>query len=364
MQLLSVGDALDHGFDTVIDVRSPAEFARDHLPGAINLPVLSDAERVMVGTIYKQVAPFEARKLGAALVARNAAAHLEGPLADKPGGWRPLIYCWRGGQRSGSFATILRQIGWRAELLEGGYKSWRRVVMSALAAPPISPVVLLDGNTGAAKTEILRAAAVQGAQVIDLEGLANHRGSIFGAMPGGQPAQTGFESRLAEALAALDPARPVLIEAESATLGALTLPGGLWQAIRAAPRLRLVVPRQERAAYLARAYADLCANPLMLARLIDRLRPYHAAELVHDWHRLAGQEDFVALAGALMAHHYDPRYERHRARASHRAVALAVPSLAPAAIAPLAAQVRRAAEAMARGEDFADFTLDAPCGIA
>ncbi|MFD2173452.1 tRNA 2-selenouridine(34) synthase MnmH [Rhodobacter lacus] len=364
MQLLSLGAALDHGFDTVIDVRSPSEFVRDHLPGAINLPVLDDEERARVGTIYKQVAPFEARKVGAALVARNAAAHLEGALAEMPGGWRPLVYCWRGGQRSGSFATILRQIGWRAEVVEGGYKAWRQVVISALAAPPVSPVVLLDGNTGAAKTEILRVAAAQGAQVIDLEGLANHRGSIFGAMPGGQPAQTGFESRLAEALARLDPARPVLIEAESATLGALTLPKGLWRAISAAPRLRLVVPLAERARYLARAYGDICADPLLLARLIDRLRPYHSAERIQHWHGLAGQGAFEALAAALMAEHYDPRYEKHRARATHRSATLAVESLAPETVASCAAQVITAAEALIRGGDFADFTLDAPRGIA
>lgn len=364
MQLGAVGAALDHGFDAVIDVRSPSEFRRDHLPGAINLPVLSDEERARVGWIYKQVAPFEARKVGAALVARNAAAHLEGPLAGKPGGWRPLLYCWRGGQRSGSFAMILRQVGWRAEIVEGGYKTWRRLVIAALDAPPVAPVVLLDGNTGTAKTEILRAAAAQGAQVIDLEALANHRGSIFGACPGGQPAQTGFESTLAQALARLDPGRPVLIEAESATLGALQLPRGLWRAICAAPRLRLVAPLAERAAYLVRAYDDICNDPLVLARLIDRLRPWHAAELVHEWHDLAARGDYGTLAAALMVHHYDPRYEKHRARAVRRGTTIAAPSLACDAIDALAAQVVVAAEALAGDADFAHFALDAPLGIA
>ena len=348
MRLTSVAQAVAHGFDTVIDVRSPAEYALDHLPGAINLPVLDDAERAQVGTIYKQVSPFDARKLGAALVARNAAKHLMGPLADKPGGWRPLVYCWRGGQRSGSFATILQQVGWRAETLEGGYKTWRGLVLAELAKPIAAPVVVLDGNTGSAKTEVLLAARALGAQVIDLEGLANHRGSIFGAMAGGQPAQTGFEGRLAVELARLDPSRPVLLEGESAKVGEILLPKGVWAALRSAPRLRLVAPRSERAAYLVRAYADIVADPARLSGLIARLRPYHPAERIADWLALAGRGAFAALADALMADHYDPRYEKHRARDTRKVAELPAPSLAPEAIAGLAAQVIAAAERLAQ----------------
>ncbi|MBC7477653.1 MAG: tRNA 2-selenouridine(34) synthase MnmH, partial [Pseudorhodobacter sp.] len=111
--LTHLTDIFALGFDDIIDVRAPAEFAEDHIPGAISLPVLDDAERAEVGTIYKQVSPFTARKVGAALVAKNASAHLQGPLASKTGAWKPLVYCWRGGQRSGSFASILGQIGWR-----------------------------------------------------------------------------------------------------------------------------------------------------------------------------------------------------------------------------------------------------------
>lgn len=347
MRLTSVAEAAALDFDTIIDVRSPAEYALDHLPGAINLPALSNDERARVGTIYKQVSPFDARKIGAALVAKNVAAHLEGPLAAKTGGWRPLVYCWRGGQRSGSFATILRAVGWRTELLEGGYKSWRRLVLETLDQPIRAPVVVLDGNTGSAKTEVLQAAAAQGAQVIDLEGLANHRGSIFGARPGGQPAQTGFEGKLALALAQLDPARPVLIEAESAKVGQLQLPKTLWAALRTAPRLRLVAPLPARAAYLARAYADIVADPLRLTRLIDQLRPYHAAEVIHRWHGLAGAQAFEALAAELMQRHYDPRYDKHRARQDHRVIEITTASLAPEALTALAAEVTAAAGRLA-----------------
>ncbi len=348
MQLTSVAETVAFDYDTIIDVRSPSEFAEDHIPGAINLPVLDDAERAEVGTIYKQVAPFDARKIGAALVARNAARHLQGPLADKPGGWRPLVYCWRGGQRSGSFATILRQVGWRVDLVEGGYKAWRTIVVNALAEPPKAPVVVVDGNTGSAKTDILKAARDLGAQVLDLEGLANHRGSIFGGMPGGQPAQKGFESRLAVEIAALDPTRPVLVEAESSKVGDIVVPKGLWAAIRTAPRVQIAAPLAERASYLARAYADIASDAARLTDLIDRLRPYQPAELIEHWHELAGQGAFAPLAGELMERHYDSRYEKHRARHTEAGAVIDAPSLAPEAIPDLAAQVISAAERLSR----------------
>ena len=302
------------GFDTVIDVRAPSEFAEDHLPGAINLPVLSDDERAQVGTIYKQVSPFDARKLGGAMVAANAARHIAGPLAGFGGGWRPLVYCWRGGQRSGAFATILQQNGWRVGRIEGGYKAWRALIVARVTAPVAVPVIVLDGNTGSAKTEILHRLATHGHQVIDLEGLANHRGSLFGAMPGGQPGQKLFESRLAMALEGIDPSRPLLVEAESSRIGDLNLPRGIWAAITAAPRLRLTVPVEARAAYTARTYAEAAADPARVARIIDSLRPLHPAERIEDWLRLTDAHDWAGLSAGLMRDHYDPRYEKHRAR--------------------------------------------------
>ncbi|PWE32884.1 tRNA 2-selenouridine(34) synthase MnmH [Maritimibacter sp. 55A14] len=301
--------------DEIIDVRSPAEFAEDHLPGAVNLPVLSDAERARVGTIYVQQDAFLARKIGAALVARNAAAHIEGPLASRDGGWRPLVYCWRGGQRSGSFASILAQIGWRVQLLEGGYRSYRRLVKAALydARFPV-PVILLDGNTGTAKTELLHLLAARGLQVIDLEGLANHRGSLFGPRPGGQPGQKAFESALAAAMRQLDPGRAVVIEAESSKVGERILPPALWSAMKAAPRVTLSAPLEARARYLARAYADMTADPERLCATIAMLRRLHGADVTERWQALARAGDFTGLAAELMKLHYDPRYARQRAR--------------------------------------------------
>ncbi len=303
-------------FDAVIDVRSPSEFAEDHVPGAINLPVLDDEERARVGTIYVQESAFLARKIGAALVARNAARHIEGPLARHQGGWRPLVYCWRGGQRSSSFAAILGQIGWRVEVIEGGYRNYRGLVKRALYDEPFpARVVLLDGYTGTAKTDLLHGAARAGAQVIDLEGLANHRGSLFGAV-GEQPAQKGFESALAEAVRGLDPDRPVLVEAESSKVGDCIVPPALWAAMRDAPRITVEAPLSVRAAYLSRAYADLVQDPARLDRLISALTRLQGRERVGAWRGMAAERRMVDLAGSLMEQHYDPRYAKQRSRAA------------------------------------------------
>jgi len=335
----SITDLAALGFDDIIDVRSPAEHALDHLPGAISLPVLSDAERARVGTLHHQVDSFTARKTGAALVARNAAHHIETVLHDRPGNWRALVYCWRGGMRSGAFATILSQIGWRVETLAGGYRAWRRLVIEALTTRDIrAPVVLLDGNTGSAKTELLALLRARGLQVIDLEGLANHRGSVFGHM-GAQPAQTGFDTRLALELAALDPGRPVVIEAESAKVGEINLPARLWAAMKTAPRVAIRAGLPARAAYLARAYADVSADPARLAASIERLRPLQPATRIAGWHALAQQGAFEALAAGLMEHHYDPRYARQRGSRPPPVAEVAAADLSPAALPGLAARV-------------------------
>jgi tRNA 2-selenouridine synthase len=342
--LTSLSQIAAMGFDDVIDVRAPAEYAEDHIPGAISLPVLDDEERARVGTVYKQVSPFTARKLGAALVARNAARHLETALADRGGGWRPLVYCWRGGQRSGSFATILSQIGWRVEVIAGGYKAWRQLVVEAVYDRPVpSPVVVLDGNTGSAKTEVLARLAARGVQVLDLEAMANHRGSLFGSM-GPQPSQRSFEARIALALAALDPARPVVVEAESSKVGDCRVPPELWKAMVAAPRVEIRAPLGARAAYLARAYGDLTADPDRLAVVVGSLRPLHPREVIEHWLALAGAGEFEALAADLMARHYDPRYERHRGRASGGVAGLEAAGLAPGDLDALAGQVAEAVD--------------------
>jgi len=342
----SLNALLDHGFDTLIDVRSPAEYAEDHIPGAINLPALSNAERIEVGTIYTQISPFAARKIGAAMVARNVAAHLEGPLAGHHGGWRPLVHCWRGGQRSGSFAGILQQIGWRADTIAGGYKTYRALVRAALYDDPLTHrLILLDGYTGTAKTALLPRLAALGAQVIDLEGMAEHRGSLLGGSAGGgaggsaggQPSQKAFESRLAAALAGCDPARPVIAEAESSKIGRITLPPSLWTALCAAPRVEITAPLPARAAYLAAAYADIAADPTRLVAQLDQLRVFRGHAAVDGWIALLAAQDLTGLATALMRDHYDPAYAKSRSQHSHGVIAaLATDRLDPAALDSLA----------------------------
>ena len=304
-------------FHAVIDTRSPSEFAEDHIPGAINLPVLSDAERAQVGTLYA-ASRFEARRLGAALVARNIAAHLEGALAGRPADFKPLVHCWRGGQRSHAMATVLSQVGWRTALLVGGYRTYRHRVQAALYdTGPVLKAVLIDGNTGTGKTDLLHRLLARGLQVIDLEGLANHRGSLFGDR-GPQPGQKLFESRLLAQIEALDPARPVVVEAESSKVGQRMVPPILWRAMQAAPRIELVASAEDRARYLVGAYRDIVADRAALDAVLDRLPAHASPERHKTWGAMADAGDFEALATALMAFHYDPAYARSAKKETRR----------------------------------------------
>jgi tRNA 2-selenouridine synthase len=334
-------------FDAVIDVRSPAEFAEDHIPGAINLPVLSDAERAEVGTIYVQKSKFEARRLGAAYVAKNVSDHLKGPLADRGGGFRPLLYCWRGGMRSNSMAVVLAEVGWRVTVLKGGYKTYRAQVRHKLYdAPPALEVTLLDGPTGSGKTDVLRRAAALGLQTLDLEGLASHRGSLLGGL--GVPPQPGqklFESRLLAALEALDPARPVLVEAESSKVGELVVPPGLWSAMAAAPRIELAAPPEARARYLLDVYAEGIADREALDAALSRLPPRLGRKRIGEWRDLARTGAFQALAEALMEHHYDPAYAHGSRKAGRGPLAtIDLESLDPAGLNAAAAAVKEQLE--------------------
>jgi len=329
-------------FDEIIDVRSPSEFAEDHIPGAVNLPVLDDAQRAEVGTLYVQKSKFLAARIGAAHVARNIASHLEGHLSDKPGRYAPLIYCWRGGQRSGAMATILARVGWRCAVVKGGYRTYRREVAARLYDGRIeAPLVLLSGPTGAGKTALLAAMAEQGAQTLDLEALAAHRGSLFGAEPGkDQPSQKGFESALCAALARLDLNRPIVIEAESSRIGALTLPPALWRPMSAAPRIELNVPAKARARHLAAGYGDWLNDLDDLKRRVERLPRHHSRADRDRWIALARSGDAEAFALALIEAHYDPTYRRttdaggptiarlHLAQLTREAVARAAAALA------------------------------------
>lgn len=198
-----LGQDLDR-FDCIIDARSPAEYALDHIPGAINCPVLNNEERATVGTLYKQESPFAAKKLGAALVAKNIANHLQKHFIHQPREWRPLVYCWRGGERSGAFAHILQRIGWKAQQLQGGYQGYRRQVIADLERwAPLAKFTVICGMTGSGKTRLLQALHGQ-TQVLDLEHLAAHRGSVLGGLPNqAQPSQKNVRESLMECVAAI-----------------------------------------------------------------------------------------------------------------------------------------------------------------
>jgi tRNA 2-selenouridine synthase len=336
-------------FDAVIDVRSPAEFAEDHVPGAISLPVLSNAERAEVGTLYAQVSRFTARKVGAALIARNVARHLETALKDKDGAFRPLIYCWRGGQRSGAMATILSQVGWRTAVLKGGYKTYRRWVQRRLYDErPALKLVLLEGRTGSGKTELLGRLAVRGVQTLDLEALAEHRGSVFGGLVGRpQPSQKLFESRLVAALDGLDLARPIVVEAEASKVGDRMTPPALWTAMTAAPRIAVSAPAEARAAYHARHYADIVADRAVFEAALQRLPIFPGRKAIARWLALADAGDLATLAGELVETHYDPSYDRAaRKDPRPRLAEIALAALDPAAQEAAADQIARLVDAL------------------
>lgn len=301
-----------HLFNAVIDVRSPLEFAEDHLPGAVNLPVLDDEERRIVGTLYKQHGAFEARRLGGGMVAANLGRHLRQSLAGMPSSWKPLVYCWRGGMRSGSMVTWLRMVGWDAQQLQGGYKRWRQHVMETIVRlAPQLPLRVLCGPTGSAKTRVLHALAARGAQVIDLEGLARHKGSLLGQWPGQpQPTQKAFETQLATVLDGLDLSRPVFVEAESRKIGQIALPTPFVESLRAAPCLEIQASVETRLAYLLRDYAYLGRDPAALAQRLWALREAHGAQVVAQWQTWAHGHALAPLFEALATQHYDPLYAR------------------------------------------------------
>ena len=322
-------------FDTIIDVRSPAEFALDHLPGAINCPVLNDEERACVGTMHKVDSAFAAKRHGAALVARNIARHLEQQFAERPRQWRPLVYCWRGGQRSGALVHVLSAVGWPARQLEGGYRAFRRHVVEDLALlPGRLRLRIVCGPTGSGKSRLLRQLARCGAQVLDLEEIAQHRGSVLGALPQApQPSQKSFETQLWSALRAFDPARAVFAESESRKVGQLRLPDALIERMRAAECVQLQLPTAARVRLLRDEYAHFEADGPSLMRQLDCLVALHGRERVEAWKRLAAERRWDDMVGRLLEEHYDPAYHRSISRnfkGADAAVRLAIDSEAEA----------------------------------
>jgi len=297
-------------FDTVIDARSESEYAEDRLPGAVNWPSLNDSERRLVGTEYKLVSPFVAKKRGAALVARNVAAHIEREVLDKPKGWQPLVYCWRGGSRSGALATVLDQIGFRVHVLEGGYREYRRAVMADLQQLPLRLMYrVVCGKTGSGKSRLLKALADAGEQVLDLETLANHRGSVLGLVPGSpQPGQKQFESRVWDTLRHFDPARVVWVESESRKVGELRVPEVLMERMRASPCVHVELPLEARVNLLMEDYDFFVKDVAAFCERLDALRALRGGETVDGWQAAARAGRLEDVVRELLLTHYDPVY--------------------------------------------------------
>lgn len=307
---IQITDERFEAADEIIDVRAPCEFAEDHISGAINLPVLKDLERERVGTIYKQESSFEARKIGASLVSANIGEHLAGHFAGKPKNYRPVVYCWRGGQRSGSFGIVLANIGWDVSVIEGGYQTYRRHVSETIEsiAPELN-LVVLNGYTGAGKTLLLKQLESDGAQVLDLEGLACHKGSVFGGDPENpQPAQKRFESLLYDKVRTFDTGKPVFIEAESAKVGRLNLPNPLWQKMKISPVIEIDSPLAERAAYLKSDYEEWLEDLDRIHRTLDRLKSFRSKKQIQQWRDLAEEGRWLDFVSELLSAHYDKLY--------------------------------------------------------
>jgi tRNA 2-selenouridine synthase len=330
-------------FDEIIDTRSESEFSEDHIPGAVNYPVLNDDERARVGTLYKQVSAFDAKKLGAALVSRNIARHLDTAFAQRPRNWRPLVYCWRGGSRSSALAHVLQQVGWRAARLDGGYKTYRRAVIDDLEVlPQRYQWRVVCGLTGSGKSRLLRALARRGAQVLDLEALAAHRGSVLGNLPDApQPAQKMFESLVWSALHGFDPAQPVFVEAESKKIGNLRVPptliAGMWESAC----VNLDAPIDLRIEMLIEEYRHFVTDPAALGTQLDCLVAHYGQQQIAAWKELAGSGGWDALVRELLDMHYDPAYTRSTLKhypQLAQGIALAVPANSDAAFERVAAQ--------------------------
>lgn len=295
---------------TIIDARSEGEFAEDHLPGSVNHPVLNNEERARVGTVNKVESPFAAKRMGAALVSRNIAAMLEQHFADKPRDWAPLIYCWRGGKRSRSLTLVLREIGFKAVQLDGGYKAYRaRVATELTGLPRRFNYITLCGCTGTGKTALLLALRDAGAQVLDLEGLANHKGSLLGeSVTAPQPSQKRFDSLLWDALRNLDPARPVFVESESKRIGLVQMPDAMREQMAAGECVWLSVPVAARVAHLRGEYEHFVSDPALLMTKLAPLKALRGGETIARWRALAEAGSIDTLVESLLVDHYDPLY--------------------------------------------------------
>ncbi|MGE4398395.1 MAG: tRNA 2-selenouridine(34) synthase MnmH [Campylobacterales bacterium] len=296
------GDFSD--YDLIIDARSPKEYAESHIPGAINLYALSDEEHSEVGTIYKQVSPFQARVKGASYVCLNAAKHIEAIYPSYTPKARIAIYCARGGMRSSSLATIFSSIGYRIEKLEGGYKSYRKFVVEYLNSFEKINFITLRGYTGCGKSDLLK----QLDNVIDLEGMANHYGSVFGAVNGRQPTQKEFQNRLTNALLSIDRSRPVFIEGESVRIGSVMLPQRLYTMMEDGVQVRIDTPLSQRVDRIVGMYEGLSEE--YFRACMEKITPYISRTAKERAICSYEMKEMGAAAEILLLEYYDKVYKK------------------------------------------------------
>lgn len=302
-------------YSEIIDVRSENEYKDDHIPSAINLPVLNNQEREKVGTIYKQISTFEARKLGASLIFHNISHQLKTHFLTQDNNYVPFIYCWRGGQRSNSLGVILSQIGWQVQVLKGGYKSYRHYVNQQLETLPSQfNYKIICGLTGTGKTQILYELKRRNQQILDLEKIANHRGSLLGQEWVGnlesQPSQKYFESLLLQAFQSFDPHQPVWVESESYKIGEVYLPPSLWKKIKESPGIEIQCSLDQRVNFLIQTYSHFIENQDLLKEKIQYLKSRYGLEKIAQWFRWIDEGKWQKFVQDLLVTHYDPAYRR------------------------------------------------------
>ena len=304
-------NALKGGYDLVIDARSQREYAEDHLPCAVNLPVVDDAEYAEVGTTHRSD-KHRAYLIGVSYALKNMSRSIDELVARYPKDARMLVYCFRGGKRSKLWFDALSSIGYRVDRLPGGWKAYRAWVRDQLAELPGKlGYHVLCGPTGCGKTRLLSALAEVGAQVLDLEGLASHRGSLIGDIPGiAQPTQKWFDSLLIDKLRRFDPGQPVWVESESKKIGAIQLPAELLEAMHAGTIFSIAAPMSERVKLWREDYSHFEQDLEALMDRLRHLRPLVGGEEFAHWERLAGERRAPELFQRLMESHYDPAYGR------------------------------------------------------
>lgn len=302
-------------YDLIIDARSPREFEEDHIPGAVNLPVVNNDEYAEVGTLYKSD-KHAAYLIGVAHSLRNMADAIDGIIKTVPEQAKIGVYCFRGGKRSQLWANALTTVGYRVERLEGGWKAYRAWVRRQLEElPGRFSYNVLCGPTGCGKTRLLYALQEAGAQVLDLEAIAAHRGSLIGAIPGvSQPPQKLFDSYLVERLLQLDPLRSVWLEAESKKIGEVQLPDALFKRMHTGRCVRLESPIEERVKLWREDYSHWEKDPQALLLRLRYVKSIVGGDRFQAWEQLAAERRIPELFESLMLHHYDPAYGRSTRR--------------------------------------------------